>query len=94
MDTVVDLNGDCEFCQTFGGEMEDDSGRVDDYGFDLGALTVHGIKGVEFAKLVASAVNHLMLNGHRFEFVQTHDIDLPTELRVVTPNVWCEPRGK
>lgn len=80
-----ELSDDATFTQTFGGESFIDDWKNDDYGFQLGDLTVHNLTGAEFAKFVCSAMNHLMLNGHRFEFVNTGEIDLPREIRI-TPN--------
>ena len=85
METAIDLDGDYKFEQTFGGEMEDDLGRIDDYGFQLGSLTVSGLVGAEFAQFVCSAMNHLMLNGHRFEFVKTGETALPLQMQTI-PN--------
>lgn len=81
-----DLEYGARFEQTFGGEFTDpEAGTFDDYGFQLGDLTVHNLTGEEFSKFVCSAMNHLMLNGHRFEFVKTGEIDLPLQMQTVTP---------
>ena len=82
----IDLKSDDRFEQTFGGEQWIDDDFINDYGFQLGNLSVCNVKGVELARFATAAINHLMLNGHRFEFVKTCEIDLPTELRIVTPN--------
>lgn len=81
-----ELKDDDRFEQTFGGESYIDGWHVDDYGFQLGDLTVDNLTGVEFSRFVCSAMNHLMLNGHRFEFVKTGEIDLPLQMQTVTPN--------
>ena len=80
-----ELKDDATFTQTFGGESWIDDWKTDDYGFQLGDLTVHNLTGIELAKFVCTATNHLMLNGHRFDFIKTEDIDLPLQMQT-TPN--------
>jgi len=71
------------FRQTFGGEGHCDDFDIDDYGFSFGEVSIYGITGKELSKFVCSAMNHLMVNGHRFEFVNTGHQDLQQEVREI-----------
>ena len=68
MNTHMDMDGE-RFVSTYGGCFTNDCGTVDDYGFSFsGDVSVDGISGVEFSRLAVEAINHLMNNGHDFEF--------------------------
>ena len=56
-----------KFKQTFGGEGSDEC-PFDAYGLEIGDVLIDNITGEEFSKLVVAGMNHLMLNGHTFEF--------------------------
>ncbi len=75
------LDNDDKFEQTFGGESYIDDFEVDDYGFMIGDISIHNLKGKEFSKFVCQAMNHLMLNGHEFEFEKTNSVDLPIKVK-------------
>lgn len=78
----IELENGNAFIQTFGGEYDIDGFGENDYGLTIGDLFVSNIRGKQLAKLAVSAINHLMLNGHEFEFVKTGEQDLPVELRI------------
>ena len=65
-----EMNEDETHCQTFGGEgWLDRDWYVDEYGIQLGDVSVHGIPSSLMIHLAVEMVNHLRANGHEFEFV-------------------------
>lgn len=53
--------------QTFGGEFWDDDFHFQDYGIALGDLTITSLSPETMKKLGVEIINHLIINGHRFE---------------------------
>ena len=53
---------------TFGGEIHDDMGIWDAYGIQLGDLTIHDLQSPQMIELGVTIINHLIVNGHNFEF--------------------------
>lgn len=51
---------------TWGGEHDHRS----EYGLRMGDVDIHDISPEEFCNLACEIVNHLMVNGHRFEIVK------------------------
>jgi hypothetical protein len=66
---------------TYGGEAWIDDFHLDEYSIQIGNLTIADIPSKELIKLATTMVNHLIVNGHRFEFVE--DRDSYTKLRQV-----------
>ncbi len=73
IDHCINLNG-TENLGVFGGE----SGGYDDYdsiyfeyGLDFGSFKVFGLKPEQMSKLGCEIINHLIVNGHRFDIGKT-----------------------
>jgi hypothetical protein len=62
----VELNGS-ETLTTFGGEGAERDGTWDEYGLDLGQVSVHGVTPAQAIRLACTLVDHLVRNGHDFE---------------------------
>lgn len=76
-----EMDDDETHCQTFGGQgWLDSEWYVDEYGIQLGDVSVHGISSSLMIHLAVAMVNHLRTNGHEFEFVlDPTSQDLPME---------------
>lgn len=59
------------FCQTYGG--------VDDYGIQIGDLSISGIPSKLMVRLACEMVNHLIINGHQFELKEINEQDQKIE---------------
>ncbi len=53
---------------TYGGESWIDEYEFKEYGIQIGDLTIHEITPEDMKKLGVCIINHLMANGHEFEF--------------------------
>lgn len=60
----------------FGGEIDTDDLNVDEYGIETDNMTIYQIPSTEFKKLAIEMVNHLILNGHSFYFIEQDGIPL------------------
>lgn len=58
--------------QTHGGEHEDDSIKIAEYGFSIGGLSIYDIPPETFKGLAVEMINHLIVNGHQFELNKDH----------------------
>ena len=81
MDINLNINHD-DFVSTSGGECWIDRDYyLDEYGIQIGGLSISGIPPNLMCKLACAMVNHLQANGHEFEFVQDQSCqDLPKKL--------------
>lgn len=70
---TIDKND--EYVATFGGEAYIDDTIFDGYGIQIGGLSVSGIPSETMILLACQMVDHLLLNGHRFEIVKTNEQD-------------------
>lgn len=61
---------------TYGGESHIDDLEMDDYGIQIGDISISGITGERMASLFCMMYDHLWLNGHRFKVVPTGEQDL------------------
>jgi hypothetical protein len=68
------LDGD-ERIYTFGGESLMDDFEFAEYGIDFGKRAIHGITPQQMVALACIMVDHLLINGHRFEIQKTHEQD-------------------
>ena len=66
-----------ENLSVFGGEYWDDDICYDDYGINFEQCSIFGIKSNQMIYLTCQMVNHLMANGHNFQFVTTNEQDQP-----------------
>lgn len=53
---------------TFGGEHHHYDYSMEDYGITIEELSISGLTPKHFKELAVTMINHLMINGHRFEF--------------------------
>lgn len=53
---------------TYGGECWIEDYEIKEYGIQIGELTISEINPEQFKDLAIKMVNHLMSNGHEFEF--------------------------
>ena len=60
-------NGD--IIRTFGGEYHDDDLQIDEYGIQCDDMAIWNIPSSAFKNLAVEMINHLMRNGHDFEFL-------------------------
>lgn len=67
------LNDYDEFSSSFGGEFYLEDELIDEYGIQLGDISIHNINSALLSQLACQVVNHLRLNGHDFEFVPDPD---------------------
>ena len=75
MNTSAELKGD-EAVSTFGGEYcHLDGSEFADYGISFGEHTVHGLTPTQAVALACILVDHLIINGHRFEIQDTGEQD-------------------
>ena len=64
------MDEDETHCQTFGGQgWLDTDWYVDEYGMQLGDVSISDIPSTLMIHLACEMVNHLRSNGHEFEFV-------------------------
>jgi hypothetical protein len=73
------MQGD-ERIYTFGGECSYPDFTMDEYGIDFGRGVVCGLTSRQMLMLVKSAVDHLILNGHKFQIKETNEQDQVYEL--------------
>jgi len=71
---ALTLEGDERLC-TFGGESFIDDIEFAEYGIDFGKRAIHGINPKQMVALACIMVDHLLINGHRFEIQKTHEQD-------------------
>jgi hypothetical protein len=71
--------------QTFGGESFIDGWEFAEYGIDFGEVSVYNISPVQMVDLALKMVDHLILNGHRFEIQKTGEQDQCTRLVYLNP---------
>jgi len=74
LDTNIELD---HYISTYGGEYTDRDIEWDEYGIQIGDLSISDIPASAMKILAITMVNHLMLNGHDFEFASQHDQDRP-----------------
>jgi len=82
METHIKLKG-TESIYTFGGESYIDDFEFAEYGIDFGEVSVHGITPQQAISLARILVDHLLINGHRFEVQKTGEQDQRERLVVV-----------
>ncbi len=70
----IDLDG-TESLYTFGGESYIDDFEFAEYGIDFGNVAISKISPKQMIALASIMVDHLILNGHRFEIQKTHEQD-------------------
>jgi hypothetical protein len=78
-DTSIYLNGTEHIC-TFGGESNDLDFIFDQYGIDFDVGAVYNLTSKQMIALATCIVDHLILNGHRFEIRPTNEQDQLQEL--------------
>ncbi len=81
-DTSVKLTGN-ETIYTFGGESYIDDFEFAEYGIDFEEVSIHGITPQQAISLACILVDHLLINGHRFEVQKTGEQDQRERLIVV-----------
>ena len=62
----VDIEVD-KFVSVAGGQFTDESGSVDEYYVQFDGLDL-SMNSITLKKFAVEAMNHLMVNGHEFEF--------------------------
>lgn len=67
-DIIPEFNIDPYNISTYGGESWIDDYEIREYGIQIGDLTIAEINPEEMKKLGVAIINHLMANGHEFEF--------------------------
>ncbi len=75
------LDGESQYCEvdkifhigTFGGECNFDDLELSSYGIQLGCLTVDNLTPEQMKTLGVAIINHLGVNGHRFELGRHQD---------------------
>ena len=82
MKTNYETDKDETFCQTYGGQewLESDY-EVDDYGIQIGDLSISGIPSKLMVRLACEMVNHLIINGHKFELKEINEQDRKIEFK-------------
>lgn len=73
-DDALKLNGS-ESIYTFGGESWIDDFEFAEYGISFGDCSIHGLTPAQAISLATTLLDHLMLNGHKFEIVKTGEQD-------------------
>jgi len=53
---------------TSGGELWIEDEKIDEYNLHIGELGIYDLTSADLSKLVIQAANHLITNGHRFEY--------------------------
>ena len=64
-----------EHIQTFGGESWIDDWRFADYGISFEKCAVTNLTPEQMIGLACIMVDHLLINGHRFEIRKTYEQD-------------------
>lgn len=54
---------------TFGGEFSDGESHFANYGLDLGEISISDISPAQYKSLAVDIINHLLVNGYRFEIL-------------------------
>lgn len=67
-DPNKDFNIDPYNISTYGGESWIDDFELKEYGIQIGDLTIAEITPEQMKMLGVAIINHLMSNGHQFEF--------------------------
>lgn len=67
-DIIPEFNVDSYNISTYGGETWLDDYEIREYGIQIGDLTIAEINPEEMKKLGIVIINHLISNGHEFEF--------------------------
>ena len=67
-DIIPEFNIDSYNISTYGGETWLDDYEIREYGIQIGDLTIAEINPEEMKKLGIVIINHLISNGHEFEF--------------------------
>jgi len=68
------------FINIFGGESWIDDIYFDDYGIQIGDLSISDLSSEAMKELAQQIVNHLLLNGHKAEIRETGEQDQKEEL--------------
>lgn len=66
MNTHITLT-DHPHLSTYGGEHWSDGYHFDDFGIQLGDISIDGFTKTEFERLTVIMIDHLIANGTRFE---------------------------
>lgn len=81
-ETFVNLSGeDQSFVSSFGGESYIDDFEWSEYGIQIGDISIGGLTPETTKRLAMTLINHLILNGHRFDIVRTGEQDQVEEIR-------------
>ena len=59
-----------DIMSTYGGEYHDDSYDHSEYGLQIGDVSIGEFTPTQFKKLAITMMNHLITNGHTFEFYE------------------------
>jgi penicillin-binding protein-related factor A (putative recombinase) len=70
-----------EDISTYGGEYQGDDFELSEYGIQFGDFSVNEITPEQMIHLAKTIVDHLILNGHRFEIAKTEWQDQVFELK-------------
>jgi hypothetical protein len=70
MRIIVEINEENPEVSTSGGQQWIADIEIDDYTIEIGDLYVDNVKSETMKRLAVKIVNHLMINGHCFEFKQ------------------------
>lgn len=62
--------GDVEYVNIAGGEFVDEAGAFDEYYLQFGELSIE-MDSENLRRLAVDCINHLMVNGHKFDFCCT-----------------------
>ena len=65
---------------TYEGQAHIDGLEMDDYGIQIGDVSISGITGEQMATLFCMMHDHLWINGHRFKTVKTDEQDLKVRM--------------
>ena len=79
-ETSIRFYDESAIIQTSGGELP---GTLDDYGIGIGDFYFSGLTGKQMEQLCCLIHDHLYLNGHRFQIVETGEQDQRQRLEVI-----------
>lgn len=79
MKTRYTYNKD-NFINIFGGESWREDTYLDDYGIQIGDVSIYDLSSEVMKELARQIVNHLLLNGHKAEIWETGEQDQKEEL--------------
>lgn len=75
-ETFVNLSGeDQSFVNSFGGESYIDDFEWSEYGIQIGDISIGGLTPETTKRLAMILIDHLILNGHRFDIIKTGEQD-------------------